>query len=203
MTGKELLDVVFFVKYFRRYLYGRTFLVRTDHGSLRWVLNFKNPEGQLARWIQVLSMYEMTIEHRPGAKHRNADSMSYHICKQCDYGRSRRVSVRAQVSATLQKPGGEEKPLQSSEASKVHHMTEQSFTESTERNEDHSTLKEQQLKDADVCLVRRWVETGQAPDEKVFGSGGVVLKSFRSQRHSFVTKDGILYRKWYDEKGTT
>ena len=47
VTRNELLAVVHFVKYFRLFLYGKRFT--KDHGSLRWLLNFKNPEGQLAR----------------------------------------------------------------------------------------------------------------------------------------------------------
>ena len=66
VTRKELLALVYFVKYFRHYLYGREFTVRTDHGSLRWLMNFKNPEGQVARWLEVLSTYTFTVEHRPG-----------------------------------------------------------------------------------------------------------------------------------------
>ena len=48
VTKKELLAVVYFVKQFRHYLYGRKFTIRTDHGSLRWLPNFKQPEGHLA-----------------------------------------------------------------------------------------------------------------------------------------------------------
>ena len=66
VTRKELLAVVFFVKHFKHYLHGKQFIVRTDHGSLRWLINFKNSEGQLARWLQVFSSYDMTIVHRPG-----------------------------------------------------------------------------------------------------------------------------------------
>ena len=83
VTRKELLAVVHFVKYFRHYLYGRHFVVRTDHSSLKWLLNFKQPEGQLARWLEVLGTYDVTIEHRPGAQHKNADALSRHSCKQC------------------------------------------------------------------------------------------------------------------------
>ena len=35
VTRKEMLALVYFVKYFRHYLYGRQFTIRTDHGSLR------------------------------------------------------------------------------------------------------------------------------------------------------------------------
>ena len=52
VTRKELLALVFFVKYFRHYLYGSDFTVRTDYSSLRWLMNFKNPEGQVARWLE-------------------------------------------------------------------------------------------------------------------------------------------------------
>jgi hypothetical protein len=58
-------------------------IMRTDHGSLRWLLSLKNPEGQLARWLQVLSSYDMTIVHRPGRQHRNADALSRIPCRQC------------------------------------------------------------------------------------------------------------------------
>ena len=66
VTRKELLALVHFVKYFRIYLYGHEFTARTDHGSLRWLANFKDPEGQLARWLETLSSYSMKIKHRPG-----------------------------------------------------------------------------------------------------------------------------------------
>ena len=59
--------------------------VKTDRAALQWVLNFKNPEGQLARWLEVISQYDLVIQHRPGKKHTNADGLSRRQCKQ--YGR--------------------------------------------------------------------------------------------------------------------
>ena len=47
-TRKELLSVVSSIKHFHHYLYGRHFKVRSDHGSLRWLMRFKMCEGQLA-----------------------------------------------------------------------------------------------------------------------------------------------------------
>ena len=75
-TRKELLAVVRFTRQFRHYLLGRNFIVRTDHSSLTWLLNFKEPQGQLARWFEELSQYNMTVKHRPGSKHANADGLS-------------------------------------------------------------------------------------------------------------------------------
>ena len=68
VTRRELLSVIHFIKYeyFRHYFYGRKFFIRTDHSSLKWLLRLKDPDGQLARWLEVVSSYEMEIQHRPG-----------------------------------------------------------------------------------------------------------------------------------------
>ena len=75
-TRKELLAIVCFSRHFRHYLLGRNFVIRTDHNSLTWLLNFKNIEGQLSRWIEELSQYSMIIQHRSGKNHSNADGLS-------------------------------------------------------------------------------------------------------------------------------
>ena len=76
VTRKELWAVVYHVKHFRCYLYGRHFTIRTDHGSLKWLHRFKEAEGQLARWLDILAEYDYTIICRPGVQHRNADGLS-------------------------------------------------------------------------------------------------------------------------------
>ena len=43
---------------------------------LVWLLDFKNIEGQLSRWIQELSQFDMTVIHRPRKLHTNADALS-------------------------------------------------------------------------------------------------------------------------------
>ena len=83
VTRRELLAVVTFLQHFRPYLLGAPFTIRTDHGALAWVQKFKEPEGQIARWVQKLQEYQFSITHRPGKQHNNADSMSRIPCKQC------------------------------------------------------------------------------------------------------------------------
>lgn len=65
VTRRELLAVVTFMHQFRHYLRGINFLLRTDHGSLRWLFAFKDPQGQLDRWMESLSQYDFQIHHRP------------------------------------------------------------------------------------------------------------------------------------------
>ena len=83
VTRRELLAVVTFLQHFRPYLLGSHFTIRTDHGALVWLQKFKDPEGQVARWVQKLQEYHFTVKHRPGKSHNNADAMSRIPCKQC------------------------------------------------------------------------------------------------------------------------
>ena len=80
VTRRELLAVVKAVKQFHVYLYGRPFTVRTDHASLQWLMNFKEPEGQICRWLQFLQQYNFTLKYRVGKSHGNADGLSRRPC---------------------------------------------------------------------------------------------------------------------------
>lgn len=80
VTRRELLSVVCGLKHFHHYVYGRKIVVRTDHSSLKWLINFKNVEGQLARWLASLACYDFEIVHRAGRIHSNADALSRRPC---------------------------------------------------------------------------------------------------------------------------
>ncbi|GFT37120.1 retrovirus-related Pol polyprotein from transposon 17.6 [Trichonephila clavipes] len=80
VTRKELLAIVKAIEHFHHYLYGQKFLLRTDHASLTWLMNFRNTEGQVARWIQRLNEYYFDIRHRKGSSHGNADALSRRPC---------------------------------------------------------------------------------------------------------------------------
>ena len=80
-TKRELLAVVSMIHHFRHYLWGRKFKLRTDHASLRWLINFKDAEGMIARWMARIASYDYELEFREGKKHGNADGLSR--CRQC------------------------------------------------------------------------------------------------------------------------
>jgi len=81
VTRKELLAVVHFIKYFKQYLLGRSFRVRTDHAALTWLRRTPEPVGQQARWLEQMEEYDFIVEHRSGSKHANADALSRRPCK--------------------------------------------------------------------------------------------------------------------------
>jgi len=73
VTCKKLLAVVTFTQYFCTYLLGWPFKLQTDHGSLTWLHNFKDPNGQLARWLEQLQELNFEVIHHKG---QNADALS-------------------------------------------------------------------------------------------------------------------------------
>ncbi|CAC5409896.1 unnamed protein product [Mytilus coruscus] len=183
LTRKELLAVVCFVKHFKPYLYGKKFTVTTDHGSLKWLLNFKNPEGQIARWIETLGSFEMQIQHRPGTQHRNADALSRIPSKQCGYH------------------SGLETETVSAETGNQHDTVNAITSiggsyDKDDDNEHHDlSLKEIQKNDHDMKIVTEWVEIDERPDYKDISETGFFLRSLWSQWNNLELRDGLIYRR--------
>ena len=75
-TEKECLAIVYALKHFRPYVYGRQFIVKTDHKSLEYVLKHKDPSSKLIRWALLLGEHDMKIQYRPGRANGNADGLS-------------------------------------------------------------------------------------------------------------------------------
>ena len=165
-----MLAIVNFVKHFRHYLYGKPFVVRTDHSSLKWLLNKKDAEGQLARWVETLATYEIQIQHRPGKLHRNADALSRIQCKQCknETCSSKSFSPKGQIRS----------------------LHEQKETESG------MTIQEMQEKDKDISLVKSWLETNSRPEFDGIRGKGYFLRSLWSQWHRLILVKGIVCRQW-------
>ena len=76
VTEMECLAVVWAVKTFRVYLYGKEFELVTDHAALKWLLNISEPHGRTARWVVQLQEYQFRVMYRKGVAHQNADALS-------------------------------------------------------------------------------------------------------------------------------
>ena len=78
---KEALSLIFVVRKFHQYLYGRKFTLVTDHKPLTSILGPKQGIPPLAaarmqRWALLLSAYSYDICFRPTTAHGNADGLS-------------------------------------------------------------------------------------------------------------------------------
>ena len=73
----ELLGVVWAIEHFKYYLYGKNFIVITDHQALISALNaskrFNTSQSRLTRWIERLIPFNFDIKHLAGSKMRFID----------------------------------------------------------------------------------------------------------------------------------
>ena len=75
-TEKECLAIVFGLKKFRPYLFGRKFTIITDHCGLCFLMHAKDLENRLARWSLRIMDYDFDIVYNKGIKHQDADYLS-------------------------------------------------------------------------------------------------------------------------------
>ncbi len=78
---KEALAIVFGVRKFHQYLYGRQFTILTDHKPLERVFNPEKTTPQMAaariqRWALILAAYTYNIQYKEGSQNANADAFS-------------------------------------------------------------------------------------------------------------------------------
>ena len=78
---KEALSLVFGIKRFHQYLYGRKFTLVTDHKPLLAILGPKKgipplAAARLQRWAVLLSAYTYDIRYKSTVAHSNADGLS-------------------------------------------------------------------------------------------------------------------------------
>lgn len=76
MIEKEALAIVWGVKKFRHYLFGREFTVFTYYNPLRWLMDIRNQNCRLTHWSLPLQEYDITIKHRPGKGKKKTDALS-------------------------------------------------------------------------------------------------------------------------------
>lgn len=80
--------MVFGVKKFHSYLYGRHFTLISNHKPLQHILGEKKGVPQMAsarlqRWSLLLGAYDYSIKHKPGRENSVADALSRLPLPQC------------------------------------------------------------------------------------------------------------------------
>lgn len=177
VTRRELLAIVKSVQHFHHYLYGQKFKLRTDHSALTWLMNFKEPEGQLARWMERLQQYNFVIEHRPGKCHNNADALSRRPCIEmhCQFCTKAETHQAREIIA-----------LSTVEAINI----EGSFNNDIERL-DWQNL---QRRDPELNIVLGWLTAGEKPSWQSIAMHNTIIKGYWMQWNSLLIENSILYR---------
>ncbi|GFU78523.1 retrovirus-related Pol polyprotein from transposon 412 [Trichonephila clavipes] len=181
VTRKELLAIVKAIEHFHHYLYGQKFLLRTDHASLTWLMNFRNTEGQVARWIQRLNEYYFDIRHRKGSSHGNADALSRRPCpencRHCSRVETKYDHAIRQITtstATPPDPWSDEK------------------------------VREDQMADPDIKPLIEFMESSSnKPSWQDISAYSPTTKQYWALWNSLHLRNGVLYRKFESEDGKT
>ncbi len=112
--------MVWAVKYFRPYISGRLFTLRTDHKPLLWTDGLKESSARIGRWKERLQAYSFTIVHHKGSKNIVADWLSRALYASPLHGEG--------PSGSLDAPVPDEDSLDAEETSVVARPTQIPFT---------------------------------------------------------------------------
>ena len=203
-TRKELLAIVAFIQHFRHYLYGKSFIIRTDHNALKWLKSFKEPQSQVARWIELLAEFNFVVEHRPGTKHGNADALSRRAEKDNEIETEEKQEV-----SVIEKTGVVEETVLEGERKRTHEATRsevmsdgakeffnwldaEGFTES---------IKLEQRNDDIISPIIKSLEEGVRPNPVEIQGSSQEARNLWSNWSRLVLQDDILYRRWESENG--
>ena len=75
-TDRELAAIRFAVNHFKQYLYGRHFVIKTDHQPLIYLHHLKRFDDRLHRTLEDLNIGHYEFEYLPGKSNVVADSLS-------------------------------------------------------------------------------------------------------------------------------
>lgn len=75
----ECSALVWSLKKFRFYVYGRPFTVRTDNSAVKRLWDKKKMSGKFSRWMLSIQEYDFKIEHVKGKNYAVADVLSRNL----------------------------------------------------------------------------------------------------------------------------
>ena len=75
---RELIGLVLAIRHWRPYLWGRRFLVRTDHFSLKFLLDQRLATIPQHHWVGKLLGFDFSVEYKAGSTNTVADALSCH-----------------------------------------------------------------------------------------------------------------------------
>ncbi|KAK2721184.1 hypothetical protein QYM36_003454 [Artemia franciscana] len=108
---KELYAILFGCLHYHQYLYGRKFIVVSDHKPLQVVLNrpISKSSPRLQRMLLKIQPYDFTVIFRPGKEIPVADALSRLYLPEEDTETQMEIESSPDAAETLETPHGESK----------------------------------------------------------------------------------------------
>ena len=135
------------------------------------MFNFRQPEGQVARWLQKLQEYQFEVVHRAGKSHMNADALSRRPCYESE----------CKFCSNLEE---KDAPNHTSDETSEGDCTSKVVRNTTKPGEplllswSHEELKTMQMQDQDIGPIVKWKCHGQRPEWQGVSTMSVVTKSY-------------------------
>ncbi|KAF2285343.1 hypothetical protein GH714_000208 [Hevea brasiliensis] len=73
---KELIGLVKAIRHWQSYLWGKQFVVRTDHYTLKFLLEQRSLSSPQQHWVSKLLPFDFKVEYKPGKANTVADALS-------------------------------------------------------------------------------------------------------------------------------
>ena len=201
VTRRELLAIVHHLKLWKCYLLGRRFIVRTDHSSLKYLHRFREPEGQLARWLDFLQPFDFEIIHRPGVSHGNADGLSRVESESC---KKKSCYCKKLQDLSYDPPVVIETGTDKVDAAVQVDCTEVCRQVRAVKDEfewSNEALVEAQMVDPEVGPVFNLISKNLQFTWDNFSNASGSTKQLLMDRNCLSIRSGLLYRKWEDRAG--
>lgn len=192
---REALAIMFAVKKFHKFVFGRQFTLVTDHQPLQYIFGNKSripvtSANRLQRWAIILSGYMYTIEYKKGKSIGNADALSRLPTKDTTNVTEALYSFNTVESAPLSHIDVAAASTTDEVISKVLEFTWKGWPTSI-KNEKFKPYfaKRQELSVESNCLI--WCNKVVIPE----GIRRLVLESFHDQ-HIGVVRTKMLMRSY-------
>ena len=206
---KELLAIVMAIEHFHIYLYGRKFVVYTDHMPLTYLLNKITPSKRLERWKERMHIYTFEIKYKPGSENIIADALSRYnedaegdnAGNSMDYEEEYNDILIASNTCIED----ERMPLETYYAlapySIIHRINIISEIPSSSTDEEYEIYKSEQDADEDIKWIKSLItEHGEdRPTIKTFENN--VRRVYYNEYNSLKLIYGLLYKEKESPKG--
>ena len=202
-TKREALAVVQALKWFKPYIWGLKFIIRTDHASLKWLFR-QNADGMTFRMLQKLQEFDYEFVHRAGEKHGNADGLSRQIPDEQLPG-----WLDGELEQLVQpepEPCSMKEAIQRVKQSLVLRVSADPAGDAEDKASRVSSIRDEQQKDSTLALFRRWTGAEDDPNQAALSARkitreeasehGTEMLRLWSSWDRFAYKDGVLHYRW-------
>ena len=164
----------------------------------------KEPQGQVACWIELLAEFNFVVQHRPGTKHGNADGLSRRAEKDNEIETEEKQEVDV-----IDRTGVAVETVREGERRRAHEATRsevksdgakeffnwlgaEGFTES---------IKLEKRNDEIISPIIKSLEEGVRLNPEEIQGSSQEARNLWSNWSPLVLLDDILYRRWESEDG--